>query len=106
MNNTVLLQKLIAIERSIGTVDNRTLRQLVYEAEDCLLEIQKESAQSFTLDSSRGAQWRKVSIEHDPRLAGALVIRVHDLVQSVDGVGHEQCKAAGPAPGSLGNGIK
>jgi hypothetical protein len=58
MNNTVLLQKLIAIERSIGTVDNRTLRQLIYEAEDCLLEIQKESAQSFILDSSRGAMPR------------------------------------------------
>ena len=58
MNNTVLLQKLIAIERSIGTADNGTLRQLVYEAEDCLLEIQKESAQSFIVDSSRGAMPR------------------------------------------------
>jgi hypothetical protein len=55
MNNTVLLQKLIAIERSIGTADNGTLRQLVYEAEDCLLQIQKERAQSFILDSGRGA---------------------------------------------------
>jgi hypothetical protein len=55
MNNTVLLQKLIAIERSIGTADNGTLRQLVYEAEDCLLEIQKEQAQSFILHSGRGA---------------------------------------------------
>ena len=58
MNNTVLLQKLIEIERSIGATDNVTLRQLVYEAEDCLLEIQKESAQSFILDSSRGAMPR------------------------------------------------
>ena len=51
MNNTVLLQKLIVIERSIGVTDNSTLRGLVYEAEDCLLEIQKERAQSFILDS-------------------------------------------------------
>jgi hypothetical protein len=53
MNSTVLLQKLIAIERSIGTADNATLRQLVFEAEDCLLQIQKEGAQSFFLDSWR-----------------------------------------------------
>ncbi len=54
MNNTILLQKLIAIERSIGAADNGTLRQLVHEAEDCLLQIQKESAQSFLVDSWRG----------------------------------------------------
>ena len=58
MNNTVLLQKLLLIERSIGVTDNDTLRQLVYEAEDCLLQIQKERAQSFILDSSRGAMPR------------------------------------------------
>jgi len=58
MNHTVLLQKLIAIERSIGTADNGTLRELVYEAEDCLLKIQKERAQSFILDSWRGAMPR------------------------------------------------
>ncbi len=53
MNNTVLLQKLIAIERSIGMSDNATIRQLVFEAEDCLLEIQRERAQNFFLDSWR-----------------------------------------------------
>lgn len=58
MNNTVLLQKLLVIERSIGATDNDTLRQLLYEAEDCLLQIQKEHAQSFILDSSRGAMPR------------------------------------------------
>jgi hypothetical protein len=58
MNSTVLLQKLIAIERSIGAVDNGMLRQLVYEAEDCLLQIQKERAQSFILDSGRDAMPR------------------------------------------------
>jgi hypothetical protein len=53
MNSTILLQKLIAIEKSIGMADNGTIRQLVYEAEDCLLEIQRERAQSFFLDSWR-----------------------------------------------------
>jgi hypothetical protein len=55
MNSTILLQKLIAIEKSIGMADNGTIRQLVYEAEDCLLEIQRERAQSFLLDSWRTA---------------------------------------------------
>ncbi len=54
MNQHYLLQKLIAIERSIGTADNRTIRQLVYEAEDCLLQIQNDRAQSFFQDSWRG----------------------------------------------------
>ena len=39
MNNTILLQKLIAIEKSIGMADNATIRQLVYEAEDYLLQL-------------------------------------------------------------------
>jgi hypothetical protein len=58
MNNTILLQKLIAIEKSIGAADNGTLRQLVYEAEDCLLQLQKERAQSFFLDSWRATMPR------------------------------------------------
>jgi hypothetical protein len=53
MNHTILLQKLIAIEKSIGATDNTTLRQLVHEAEDYLLQLQKERAQSFFLDSWR-----------------------------------------------------
>jgi hypothetical protein len=53
MNNTILLQKLIAIEKSIGMADNATIRQLVYEAEDYLLQLQKDHAQSFFRDSWR-----------------------------------------------------
>ena len=58
MNNTILLQKLIAIEKSIGMADNRTIRQLVYEAEDYLLQLQKDHAQSFLRDSWRGTMPR------------------------------------------------
>jgi hypothetical protein len=53
MNSTILLQKLIAIERSIGMADNGTIRQLVYDAEDYLLQIQRDRAQSFLQDSWR-----------------------------------------------------
>ena len=43
MNNTVLLQKLIEIERSIGATDNVTLRQLVYEPKIACLRSKRES---------------------------------------------------------------
>ena len=58
MNNTILLQKLIAIEKSIGMADNATIRQLVYEAEDYLLQLQKDRAQSFFRDSWRATMPR------------------------------------------------
>jgi len=42
MNHTLLLQKLIAIERAIGVASNNTLRNLIYEAESYLLQIQRD----------------------------------------------------------------
>jgi len=56
MELTVLLNKLIAIERSIGTANNNRLRDLVYDAQDCLLTIQKRRAESFLANA-----WRRVS---------------------------------------------
>lgn len=47
MNSTVLLQKLIVIERSIGTVDHATLRMLVQEAMECVLQMQNDSAETL-----------------------------------------------------------
>ncbi len=58
MTTTVLLQKLLTIEQAIGTADNCTLRQLIYEAENCLLQIQKERAQEFFRDYWRGSKSR------------------------------------------------
>jgi hypothetical protein len=51
---TVLLRKLLTIERAIGTADNATLRALVNEAEDCLLQMQKERAESLMKDAWHG----------------------------------------------------
>ncbi|MGB8028831.1 MAG: hypothetical protein WCF30_04120 [Terracidiphilus sp.] len=53
---TVLLQKLLTIERAIGTADNATLRELVNEAEECLLQMQKERAESLMKDAWRGVK--------------------------------------------------
>lgn len=49
MNPTILLQKLIAIERAIGVASNNTLRDLVYDAESYLLQMQKEEVEAVAI---------------------------------------------------------
>ena len=61
-NSTVLLQKLIALESSIGKANNAKLRQLVHEAEDYLLQLQKEHAQGLFKDCWRTALQRLHSL--------------------------------------------
>lgn len=53
MNSTVLLRKLIAIERMVGKTDNNTLRGLVYDAEDYLIQMQSAQAKSFLAEAWR-----------------------------------------------------
>jgi hypothetical protein len=47
INHTLLLQKLIAIERAIGVASNNTLRDLVYEAEGHILQMQREEVEAL-----------------------------------------------------------
>jgi hypothetical protein len=47
MNCTILLRKLIAIERMIGKTDDATLRNLLFDAEDYLIQLQSEQGKSF-----------------------------------------------------------
>ncbi len=56
MNSTVLLKKLIEIERSIGTANNLTLRDQLHDAQDYLLGMQKETA-----DRLLARCWRDVT---------------------------------------------
>lgn len=49
INHTILLQKLIAIERAIGTASNKTIRDMVYDAENHLLQMQREEVQGLPL---------------------------------------------------------
>ncbi len=53
MNTTILLRKLIAIERMVGKTDNDTLRGLVYDAEDYLIQMQSAQAKSFLAEAWR-----------------------------------------------------
>jgi hypothetical protein len=55
MNSTVLLRKLIAIEKMIGKTDNNTIRGLVYDAEDYLMQMQSAQAKSFLAEAWRDA---------------------------------------------------
>ncbi len=55
MNHTLLLQKLIAIERAIGATSNNTLRDLVYEAEGYLLQMQREEVEAWAARPEREA---------------------------------------------------
>ena len=47
MDFKILLQKLIAIERSIGTANNAIVCSMVCDAQDFLLQMQKERAEEF-----------------------------------------------------------
>lgn len=42
MNSTILLQKLVEIERSIGVESDSDLRRKVLDAEECLLQMHSE----------------------------------------------------------------
>jgi hypothetical protein len=57
MNPTILLQKLIAIEMSIGVESNNQIRNALQDAEEILLQMQRESVESLwketRQDSSR-----------------------------------------------------
>lgn len=58
MNSTVLMQRLIAIERSIGTVGDNELRDLVRDAEDCALEMQSARLEPFCDERDREVKER------------------------------------------------
>ena len=55
MEYTGLLHKLLAIEQAIGVVPNSKIREMVEDAEDCLLQIQKERAESLLTQAWRNA---------------------------------------------------
>ena len=48
MNFTILLQKLIDIEKSIGTDSRQVTLEKVFDLEICLLEMQREIAATPT----------------------------------------------------------
>jgi hypothetical protein len=58
---TDLLQKLIAIEKSIGLEPNSAIRGMVQDAQDCLLQMQKEQAESLLAGPWRVATLRPES---------------------------------------------
>lgn len=58
MNSSILLQKLIDIERSIGVETDSTVRHKVLDAEDCLLRMQGELLGQLRTSEAIHAQQR------------------------------------------------
>ena len=42
VNVTVLMDKLFAIENAIGTASDATIRSMILDAQECLLDLQRE----------------------------------------------------------------
>lgn len=58
MNCTILLRKLIAIERMIGKAEDDTLRNLLYDAEDYLVQMQSAQSNSLLRETLREGEAR------------------------------------------------
>lgn len=55
MNSSQLLNKLTEIERAIGVVDTLSLRRMIVEAQDYILQTQKETIQELRQKRAYGA---------------------------------------------------
>jgi len=62
MSHHILLQKLISIEKAIGSANNCALRDLVYDAQTYLLEMQKERAKPVHPERRHDEPRRMVSL--------------------------------------------
>jgi hypothetical protein len=58
VNITILLQKLIDIERSIGVEPDKIILGKVFDAESCVLSMQKEM-----MNRPRSEPWREAWVE-------------------------------------------
>ena len=54
MNYTILLKKLLAIEQSIGVEPNTALRMRLHDAQDYLLQMQREVAENSRAEVNWG----------------------------------------------------
>lgn len=55
MNHRDLLNKLIQIERAIGIQDNLTVQNMLMDAEQCLLDLEKERVQTMRREADLSA---------------------------------------------------
>ena len=51
MDYSGLLHKLIAIEQAIGVESNNTIQEMVEDAQECLLKMQKERAEGLMMQT-------------------------------------------------------
>jgi hypothetical protein len=55
VNTTILLQKLIDIEKSIGKETDRTILDKILDAENCVLDMQRELIESLRREPMQAA---------------------------------------------------
>jgi hypothetical protein len=85
MNHRDLLDKLIRIERAIGVESNLTVHKMLIEAEDCLLELAKERAESLRREEVQSVGDEDTSPEFHPCLPGVpLTSRAYHLLQMMN----------------------
>ena len=58
MNCSQLLHRLSEIERAVGVLDLISIRRMVHETQDYILQSQKESAQAVRVNETRIAMVR------------------------------------------------
>jgi len=58
VNVTIILRKLIDIEKSIGLETNAMILDKVFDAENCLLQMQSEMIESLHSESRRSVTQR------------------------------------------------
>jgi hypothetical protein len=54
----VLLQKLLAIEQAVGVATNIALRNLLQDAQDYVLQMQRERVEGFWKEQGRDSKLR------------------------------------------------
>jgi hypothetical protein len=88
MNHQDLLDKLIRIERAIGVESNLAVHKMLIEAEDCLLELAKERAESLSRDAAQPLLDEHAAPEIDPCLPGVLFTgrakRLLEMMSSIE----------------------
>jgi hypothetical protein len=52
MNHKIILEKLIEIQHAIGTQNNLTVQKMLMEAEDCLLQLEREIVEQLIRSAS------------------------------------------------------
>ncbi len=75
MNQETLLDKLVRIEHAIGVESNHTVHKMLMEAEDCLLQMEKEMVDKLVKNANQPPPERLILSEYQSK-AKSLKLKV------------------------------